>query len=65
MSNKAFIHAKTGNIVTPKGRLLWNALFNQRKPKGDIPGKYEFNMMVEKNADLSAMKEGELEGGQE
>jgi hypothetical protein len=37
--NKAFIHPKTGSLVLPKGRLLWNALFKPRKGKGDKPGQ--------------------------
>jgi hypothetical protein len=66
MSNKAFIHTKTGNIVTPKGRLLWNALFAPRKAKASgSGGKYEFNMLVPKDADIAVMKSEALEAGKE
>jgi Protein of unknown function (DUF2815) len=61
--NKAYIHDKTGNIVTPKGRILWNELFQPRKAKGGKDGKYEFNLLIPKTADIAVMKEQALEAG--
>lgn len=63
--NKAYIHPKTGNLVTPKGRVLWNSLFQPRKAKNGKEGKYEFNILVPKSADISAMKEAALDAGKD
>ena len=63
--NKAFIHPKSGNLVTPKGRILWNALFTPRKAKGGKEGKYEFNLLIPKSADIGALKEAALEAGRD
>lgn len=62
--NKAFIHPKSGNLVTPKGRILWNSLFEVRKRKvGE--GKFEFNLLIPKSADIGAMKEAAIEAGKD
>lgn len=63
--NKAFIHPKTGSLVLPKGRLLWNALFNPRKGRGGKPGKHECNLLFKKDADLSAAKEEAMMAGKD
>jgi hypothetical protein len=63
--NAAFIHAKTGNIVTPKGRILWNALFTARKAKGSDEGKFEFNLLIPKGADVKVLRESAIEAGKE
>jgi hypothetical protein len=63
--NKAFIHPKTGSLVLPKGRLLWNALFKPRKGKGDKPGKHECNLLFPKAADLSVAKEEAITAGKD
>lgn len=60
--NKAYIHPKTGSIVTPKGRVLWNSLFEVRKNK-DGKGKHEFNLAVPKGADMKVMHDAALEAG--
>jgi hypothetical protein len=65
MTNAATIHSKTGNLVTPKGRLLWNALLQPRKGKGDKPGKYEFNIAIPKDADIKVLQQAALEAGKE
>ncbi len=62
---KAFIHPKTGNYVTPDGRLLWNALISPRKGKAGKPGKHECNLLFPKGCDFTATKEGALEAGKE
>ena len=65
MSNAATIHPKTGNLVTPKGRLLWNALFQPRKNKNGTPGKFEFNIAIPKDADVKVLQQAALEAGKE
>jgi hypothetical protein len=65
MSNAATIHPKTGNIVTPKGRLLWNALLTPRKGKNGQIGKYEFNIALPKDADLKVMQAEALAAGKD
>jgi len=65
MSNAATIHPKTGNLVTPKGRLLWNSLFQPRKGKNGQTGKYEFNIAIPKGADIKVIQEAVLEAGKE
>lgn len=63
--NKAYIHPKTGNLVSAKGRILWFSVFKPRKGKGDKPGKHEFNLLFPKDADLSALKDNAMEVGKE
>jgi hypothetical protein len=65
MSNAATIHPKTGNIVTPKGRLLWNALFSPRKDKKGNVGKFEFNIAIPKGADMKVLQDAVLEAGKD
>lgn len=63
--NECYIHPKTGNIVTCKGRVLWNALFTPRKAKAGKEGKYEFNLLVPKGSDLKVLKEAAVEAGKD
>lgn len=63
--NKAFIHPKTGNLVSAKGRILWYAVFNPRKGKNGKEGKYEFNLLFPKDADHSALKEAAMDAGKD
>lgn len=65
MSNAATIHPKTGNLVTPKGRLLWNSLFQARTNKNKTPGKFEFNIAIPKGADMKVIQDAVLEAGKE
>jgi hypothetical protein len=62
--NKAFVH-KNGNLITAKGRLLWNSLFQVRKAKGGKDGKFECNLLFPKTADNKALLEGAREAGTE
>lgn len=57
--NKAHVHPKTGNLVTPKGRLLWSNLFAPRKEKHDC------NLLIPKSADITALKEAVFEAGKD
>lgn len=63
--NAAYIHPKTGNIVLPKGRLLWHSLFQTRKGKGGKEGKYEFNELIPKEADITVLKEEAVLAGKD
>lgn len=58
MSNAATIHPKTGNLVTPKGVLLWNYLFTPNKK-----GKYEFNIGIPKDANMKVLMDAAWEEG--
>ena len=49
---------KGGEIITPKGRLMWPALFKPSLAKGETdPAKaqYQANLLLPKNADLKVM----------
>lgn len=61
--NTSYIHPKTGNLVTAKGRVLWNSVFKPRKGKNGKEGKHEFNLLFPKDADHTALKEAALEAG--
>ncbi len=63
--NKAFIHSKTGNVVLPKGRILWNSVFKPRKPKPGQDGKYELTLLFGKDADLTVATEVMTEAGKD
>jgi hypothetical protein len=66
--NKAMVHAKTGSLVTAKGRILWHAVFKPKKAKGapkDAVGKYEFNLLFPKDASHDALKSAAIEAGTE
>lgn len=58
LSNAATIHPKTGNLVTAKGLLLWNALLQPNKK-----GKYEFNIAYPKDANLKVLMDAAWEEG--
>lgn len=62
---KAFIHPKTGSIVLPKGRLLWNSLFTPRKGKNGKTGKHECNLLFPKEVDLAVAKEEAIAAGKD
>lgn len=63
--NKAYIHPKTGNLVTPKGLTLWFDLHQRGKAKNGKEGKFQYNIAIPKAADITAMKEAALEAGKE
>ncbi len=63
--NKAYVHPKTGNLVTPKGKTLWASLFAPRKGKGGKEGKYEYNLLIPKAADITALKEAAMDAGKD
>lgn len=63
--NKAFIHPKTGNYVSPKGRILWYSVFKPRKGRNGKEGKFEFNLLFPKDADHAVTKEGATEAGKD
>lgn len=65
MTNAATIHPKTGNLVTPKGIMLWNSLFTPKKQKGGVTGKYEFNIALPAGSDLKVLTDAALEAGRE
>ena len=65
IGNTSFIHPKTGNYVTPKGRILWHSVFNARKGKGGKEGKFEFNLLFPKDSVFDATKEGAMDAGKE
>lgn len=66
-TTKSFVHEKTGNIMTCKGRALWNFVFkpkpDRKKPKEEW--QYEFTVLYPKGADLAAVKDAATEAGKE
>lgn len=63
--NEAYVHPRTGNIVTPRGKILWNALFQPRQAKGGKEGKFEFNLLIPKGSDVKALREAAIEAGKD
>lgn len=63
--NKAYIHPKTGSIVSAKGRILWYSVFKPRKGKGGKEGKHEFNLLFPKDADYAIVKEYAVDAGKD
>lgn len=64
--NKAFIHPKTGNIVLPKGKILWSSLFTPRKTRNSTGDpKHEYNHLIPKGADIKVLQEEALRVGKE
>lgn len=63
--NECYIHPKTGNIVTCKGRTLWHALFSPRKGKGGKEGKHEFNLLIPKDSNLKVLREAAVDAGKD
>jgi hypothetical protein len=57
--NKAFKSEKSGNIITPKCRLVWPALLTPTGMKGEPEDKKKFSatLLIPKGADYTAMKE--------
>lgn len=55
--NKAVL-LESGNIRTPRGRLLYPSLFKPRAMKGEPPekAKYQASLLIPKGSDISAMK---------
>lgn len=55
--NKAVV-TQSGNIRTPRGRILYPALFQPRARKGEPPekAKYQCSLLIPKGSDISALK---------
>lgn len=62
--NKAYVSDK-GTLYSCQGRILWNAIFEKRKGKGDKEGKYEINLLIPKTSDITALREAVMEAGKE
>lgn len=63
---KAYVHPKTGSLMTAKGRILWHSVFKPRKAKGSKDeGKYEFNLLFPKAAGHDVLKEAAIEAGKD
>lgn len=58
MSNKAYIHEKSGNLVSPRCKMAWPALFKPAKLKGqsDDQAKYQVTCLIPKDADIAVLK---------
>lgn len=65
--NKAFTHEKTGNLVSPKGRIAWPALFVPVAMKGEPAdkAKYQITLLIPKDADFSVLKAAASEAAAE
>jgi hypothetical protein len=64
--NKAYIHPRTGNIVSAKGRLIYTrSILQPRKGKGGKPGKHECNLLFPASANHDVPKEHAMEAGKD
>lgn len=65
--NKAIKHEKTGNLITPKGRIVWPALFTPSKMRGqsDDQAKHQITILIPKDADISVLKTAAAEAAAE
>src|SRR5690348_8955851 len=63
--NECYIHPKTGNVVTCKGRLLWVSLFSPRKGRGGKEGKHEGNLLVPAGSETKVLKDAAIEAGKD
>ena len=55
---KAYIHEQSGNIVTPKSRMVWPSLFKPAVFRGPQQGepKHQITLLVPAGSDLSALQ---------
>lgn len=65
--SKAYIHPKSGNLMTPKCRIAWPALFVPQGMKGESPdkAKYQLTLLIPKDADISVLKTAAAEAATE
>lgn len=56
--NKAYVHEKTGNLVTPLSRIVWPSLFTPSAMRGADAGeaKYQITVLIPKTANIDVLK---------
>lgn len=61
--NVAFVHSGSGNLVTPKGRLVWPSLFTPSAMRGEdeSKAKYQATILIPASADFTALKDAAKE----
>jgi hypothetical protein len=64
--NVAYIHEKTGNLMTPKCRMAWSALLAASKMVGDDGvAKHDITLLIPKGADIEVLKTAAAESATE
>jgi hypothetical protein len=59
---------ESGNLMTPKGRMLYPALFKPQLPRGETDekkAKYQVTLLLPKGSDIAALKAAENEAIEE
>ena len=61
--NVAYIHEKTGNLMTPKCRIAWPSLFTPSAMRGQSAdqAKYQITVLIPKDANIDVLKEAAKE----
>lgn len=64
---QAYIHPKTGNLMTPKCRIVWPSLFVATAMKGQSQenAKYQVTLLIPKDADIAVLKTAAAEAATE
>ena len=55
--NKAFLIESSGNIMTPKSRMLYPSLFTATQVKGQGKAKYRLTLLIPAKADIELLRE--------
>lgn len=58
MDNKAYIHEKTGNLMTPRCRMVWPSLFTPTAMRGQSAdqAKHQITLLIPKDADIAVLR---------
>jgi hypothetical protein len=64
--NVAYIHEKTGNLMTPKCRMAWSSLLAPSRMKNDDgEAKHDVTILIPKDADITVLKKAATEAAEE
>lgn len=55
--NKAFLIESSGNIMTPKSRMVYPSLFKPTQVKGQGKAKYRLSLLLPKTANIDLLRE--------
>lgn len=58
MSNAAYVHPKTGNLVSPVSRMIWPSLFapTKMRDQSEDQAKHQITILIPKDANIDALK---------
>lgn len=67
MSNAAYVHPKTGNLMSPVCRMLWPSLFapTKMRDQSDDQLKHQITILIPKDANIDALKTAAQEAATE